>query len=86
MLVGFGTMRGMAVDIAELTRTLRRRPFETVRVHVSDGSHYDIRHPDQAIVTKRELYVGVSPIENHAYLKVDTISNMHITRLEFIDH
>jgi hypothetical protein len=37
---------------------LRRQPFVPLRMHLTDGKSYDIRHPGMAMVASREVYVG----------------------------
>ncbi len=43
----------------ELEGLMRRRPFTPFRIHLSDGSKHDIRHPEMAILTQRSLEFGV---------------------------
>jgi hypothetical protein len=46
--------------VLEVVKLLRRAPFEPFAVSLSDGSSYEVRHPDQVIVTPRALYVGIA--------------------------
>jgi hypothetical protein len=46
----------------DVRRFLRARPFEPIRVGLSDGRSVLIRHPDQAVVSNRYLLVGVTEI------------------------
>ena len=46
-----------AEDIVEL---LEERPFTTLRLPLSDGRSYDIRHPEMAIVTPTIVAVGLT--------------------------
>jgi len=41
----------------ELAKLLREQPFMPLRLHMSDGSSFDIRHPENAIVTVHTVYV-----------------------------
>jgi hypothetical protein len=47
---------------ADIRRLLQARPFEPIRVGLSDGRSVLIRHPDQAVVSNRYLLVGVTEI------------------------
>jgi transposase-like protein len=38
----------------------RRVPFEPYRVVCSDGTFYDIRHPEMAMPTRTEVVMGVA--------------------------
>lgn len=42
-----------------ITEYIRRRPFEPFRLEVSDGSHYDILHPELCMVGMSHVAVGV---------------------------
>lgn len=71
-------------DILEL---LRAMPFEPFRLHLSDGSSFDIRHPDMAIVQRSKVTVGVpgdagemGPVE-----RTVNCALVHITRTELMN-
>lgn len=38
---------------------VRRAPFEPFRLVLLDGAKYDIRHPDQCVVMKREVLIAI---------------------------
>lgn len=46
-------------DLYEFTR---RRPFAAYRIYATDGRTYDIRHPDQVIVLRSRLIIGVGAV------------------------
>jgi hypothetical protein len=46
----------------DLRTLLKATPFVPIRVGLSDGRYVLIRHPDQATVTDRLLFVGVARI------------------------
>ena len=48
----------MAPD--ELRHTQHQKPFEPFRIVLSDGTTYDIRHPDLLWVGQRSAYVGLT--------------------------
>ena len=43
----------------DLLRFTRRRPFEPFRIVVSDGTAYEIRHPDFCMVLQTSVIVGL---------------------------
>ncbi len=47
----------------DLKKILDRRPFRPLRLHMSDGSHVDIRHPEPVVVSRSYVLVPevVSP-------------------------
>ncbi|MCB9851227.1 MAG: hypothetical protein H6817_11060 [Phycisphaerales bacterium] len=68
----------------EIREHLRRQPFEPFRVHISDGTHYDVRHPEMAYVTARELYIAVKMAEDDLPEKMVWCDPLHVTRIEHI--
>jgi hypothetical protein len=63
---------------------LRQRPFEPVLIHVSDGTVYEIRHPDLVMVGRSTILVGTPALGflGPVFERYDTVSLLHITRLE----
>lgn len=43
----------------DLLELLRAALFEPFRVHLSDGSAFDVRHPDMAIVQRSKVTLAV---------------------------
>ncbi len=67
-----------------LRAELRRQPFVPLRMHLTDGKTYDIRHPEMAMITSREVYVGrkeTSPGSGIAK-ECDLVSLLHVVRVE----
>ena len=67
-----------------LRAELNRQPFVPLRIHLTDGKMYDIRHPEMAIITSREVYVGreeTSPGSGVAK-GCDLVSLLHVVRVE----
>lgn len=61
---------------------LRKEPFQPIRVFISDGSFYDVRHPELMFVTRAEVVIalgvdGDTIPEESAYC-----DPVHITRIE----
>jgi len=66
---------------------LRARPFEPFRLHLSDGSHFDVGHPELAIVGRNRVVVGL-PGKRGPKGPVERFVNgslMHITRTEVLN-
>ena len=67
----------------EIMSLLRRRPFTPLRVHTTTGQVYDIRHPDQVLVLKQRLDIGIPADEQTGVLdRVEYVSMLHVTRIE----
>jgi hypothetical protein len=66
---------------------LRKRPFEPFRIHLTDGTVYDVRHPDLVMVGEHFLVVGLPRSADAAPLidRYETAALMHVVRLVPID-
>jgi hypothetical protein len=53
----------------DIQQLLRKEPFEQIMVALSDGRSVLIRHPHQAVVSERHLYVGLAKITSSGPLK-----------------
>ncbi len=64
---------------------LRRQPFQPFRVFLSDGSKHDVRHPEMALLTRREIIIAVP--QNAEQLPERTVicDLLHVTRIEPIN-
>lgn len=62
---------------------LRRRPFVPFRIITSDGTVYEIKHPELVMAGLSSVIIGY-PTENepHAYSHYDVVSLRHVVRLE----
>jgi hypothetical protein len=72
---------------ADLLARLRTRPFEPFRMVTTDGTSYDVRHPDLVLVTLGSAIVGYpvsdpDPSVQGAAGRYDIVSLRHIIRLE----
>lgn len=68
----------------ELLQRIRKRPFTPLRLHTTGGSAFDIHHPDQIIVLRGRVDVGVGADDGHNGVadRVEHLSLLHITRVE----
>jgi hypothetical protein len=67
----------------EIQLELRRRPFRAFRMHLGDGSRYDVTHPEMVLLGRCELVLGQTddPDEGVFDQAVD-IDLVDIVRLE----
>ena len=61
----------------------RRRPFIPFRLHISDGTKYEIRHPELCMPTWSVAVIGLprdalQPVAD----RIELVSLEHIVRLE----
>ena len=66
----------------EIREHLRTRPFVPIRVFLSDGSAYEVRHPDMAMVTQRLLIIGIQPRRDGIPMRSVHCDPLHVTRIE----
>lgn len=72
----------------DLLEVLRHRPFQPFRIHLSDGSTYEIRHPEMLIVGRTKALVFFPPagMSLPAMDRYEAVSLLHITRLEPVEN
>lgn len=74
--------------VPDFRELLKASPFEPFRVHVSDGSHYDVRHPDLIVLFTHKIHVLVpakNSKEDKVFERFHQVSLVHITRIEPIE-
>jgi hypothetical protein len=64
-------------------QALRKRPFESFRIEVSDGSVYEIRHPELVMVGLGAIIIGIpaSGASLPVYERAETVSLFHVVKL-----
>jgi hypothetical protein len=66
-----------------LRQELRRQPFVPLRLHLTDGTTYDIRHPEMVLLKQRELYIGKETAPGSGVAaETDLVSLLHVVRVE----
>jgi hypothetical protein len=74
------------MSASELLSVMRARPFRPLRLCMSDGTIYEVRHPELVIVALGTAVVGYpSPDYPGAAERYDIVSLRHGVRIEFID-
>ncbi len=71
----------------DMLEMLKQRPFQPFRIHVSDGTVYEIRHPEMMVVGRTKALV-LYPPEGLALPAIDryeAVALLHITRLEPVE-
>jgi len=66
----------------EIKQHLTRRPFQPIRVYVSDGSSYDVHHPEMALLTLNELIIALGDGSEELPERAVYCDPLHITRIE----
>ena len=74
----------MAPD--DLMPFVQKRPFEPFRICLTDGTIYEIRHPDLIIVARRTVAIGIPTTQGQPIAdRIITASMLHIVRVEPMD-
>jgi hypothetical protein len=61
---------------------LGRRPFQPVKVTLSSGQAYEIRHPEMAMLTRTSLLIGVDVADDGVPAEFKILSLLHVTAIE----
>jgi hypothetical protein len=61
---------------------LSRRPFQPVKLTLSSGQSYEIRHPEMAMLTRRSLLIGIDVAPDGVPAEFKIISLLHVTAIE----
>jgi len=71
----------------ELATALRRQPFVPFRITLTEGSTYDIRHPELCMAGRRSAIIGiVSPNDpDRLFERSVTVDLLHVVQLESIE-
>ena len=70
----------------ELRTLSRRRPFVPIRIHLTDGTVYDVRDPEMALLTRSTVEIGVEKREGSGIADdVVYCSLVHIVRVENVN-
>jgi hypothetical protein len=79
--------RGASMPPRELAQALSRRPFVPFRLYITDGTTYEIRHPELLMVFPGSAVVGL-PGAAYPFPLLDRfeiVDLLHVVRLEPLD-
>jgi hypothetical protein len=67
----------------DLLQFLRQKPFVPFRIQVSDGTEFDVRHPELVLVdrTKAMIFFPAPDQPPPAFERFEVVALLHITRL-----
>jgi hypothetical protein len=72
------------MDPMEILAATRRRPFLPFRLTLTEGTTYDVRHPEFCMVGRRSAVIGLEPLHENDQLfdHTTTVDLLHIVKLE----
>jgi len=69
----------------DIRARLLKQPVEPIRLFVSDGATYDIRHPEMTLVGPTEVVIAVGGSRARMPERLAYVDPVHITRIEPIN-
>jgi len=67
----------------EIRELQHRQPFIPFRIHLSNGRHFDIRHPDFVWVLKTRVEIGLADDPNSSTPdRAEFVSLLHVVSVE----
>lgn len=66
----------------EIQKHQRATPFNPFRIHVSDGSSYEVREPHHIVASARIVCIGIGKVIDGVPLDSIYVNPIHITRIE----
>jgi hypothetical protein len=70
----------------DLATRLRQRPFSPFRVVLTEGTTYDVRHPELFMLGKRSAVIGLAKDPQQAFFDSTVLVDLlHVVRLEPLD-
>ena len=68
----------------DIWKAVRRRPFVPFRITLTEGSTYEIKHPEFCIVTTTSVFIGLLPTDDPDPLPQRSVEVdvSHVVKLE----
>jgi hypothetical protein len=67
----------------DVQRRLQQRPFQPFTLFLTDGSHYEVRHPELILLGRRSMILGITSEPNQKlYERAIDIDLLHVVRME----
>lgn len=73
------------MTVQTFKQMLARRPFQPVRLVVSSGQPYEIRHPEMALLTRTDILIGTGSTRAGVPAEFKIVSLLHVTAIEPIE-
>jgi hypothetical protein len=61
---------------------LRREPFQPIRICMSDGAVFEVRHPELAAIARTQVAIAVARAEDELPESFVFCDPLHVTRIE----
>jgi len=67
--------------IDNLRKILKAQPFQPFRIHMNDGRHFDVRHPEMALLSRSFIDIGV-PRDEEVPDRIEMLQLRNISSVE----
>jgi hypothetical protein len=61
---------------------LSRRPVQPVKIRLSSGQSFEIRHPEMALLTRTSILIGVDIAADGVPAEFKIVSLLHVASME----
>ena len=61
---------------------LGRRPFQPVKLTLSSGQSFEIRHPEMAMLTRTSILIGTDVSDDGVPAEFKIVSLLHVASME----
>ena len=66
----------------DLAERIKKRPFAPFRLVDSEGGTYDVRHPEQIMLARDSVVIGLPSEEGDFFETTVLVDLFHVVRLE----
>ena len=69
----------------DIRNHVRKQPFQPICLFLSDGSKYEVQHPEMMMVGRTEVVIGISAGNGDVFDRFAYCDPVHVTRIEPVD-
>ena len=77
-----GPCYNLFTTVQTFREMLARRPFQPVRITLSSGQSFEIRHPEMALLTRTDLLVGIEVAPDGVPAQFKILSLLHVASID----
>jgi hypothetical protein len=70
------------MTVQTFRQLLAQRPFQPFRLVMSSGQSYEVRHPENAFLTRSDILVGVDDADDGVPADFRICSLLHVSAIE----
>jgi hypothetical protein len=70
------------MSVQTFRKMLARRPFQPVKLTLSSGQTFEIRHPEMAFLTRTSILIGTDLADDGVPAEFKIVSLLHVASME----